>query len=172
MLLPTTYLIAMLTILSFQGGGHTRQPSQPRTVVDYYLLLPDKYFEVDREQRTKWMLDQKWGAIVDVRNGYIHARGDGAQTSLYVRLFRKAGGGYLIAVKSYASDSQDYTYLDFYVYENRMLTNVTKRVFPIPANDELKYELPRYGRTIKVSTQNGRRVFDLLWTGSRFRSND
>jgi len=81
MTLATTYLIALFTILSLQGG-HTPESSAPRTVLDYYLLLPEKYFEADKEHRIKWMLDQKWGAIVDVKNGYIYARGDGAQTQV------------------------------------------------------------------------------------------
>jgi hypothetical protein len=45
--------------------SNTLQSTGPQTVVDYYMLLPDMYFEVTREQRLHWMLDPKRGAIVD-----------------------------------------------------------------------------------------------------------
>ena len=163
------YLIALFTILHPQPSIQGHQSSKPQTVLDYYLLLPEKYFEADKEQRVKWMLDQDHGAIVDVKNGYIYARGDGAQTSIYVCLFKKTDGRYLIAVKSHDSDTDEYTHLDFYVYENERLIDVSKAVLPVAVNEELRYAMPRYGTTIKVSNKKGRKMYDLEWVRNRFQ---
>ncbi len=70
------------------ASAQSRYRRGPRTVVDYYMLLPDKYFEANRQQRRHWMLDPQRGAIVDVANGYLYAVGDGAQTDIYTRLFK------------------------------------------------------------------------------------
>src|ERR1700704_1072495 len=91
--------ILLLVIVALVGAQLTiAQVSEPRTVRDYYLLLPDKYFEADREQRVKWMLDPKRGAVIDVKTGYLLAQGDGAQMSLVVCLFKNRDGAYTIAV--------------------------------------------------------------------------
>ena len=96
------------------------------------------------------MLDPKRGAIVDSKNGYLYAPGDGAQTDIYLSLFKKRTGGYLAAVKYYASDTQEFTHLEFYVYRNGSWTEVTKSVIPVKISDELKYEMPRYGTASHV----------------------
>ena len=163
------YSIALFTILNLQPSIQGHQSSKPHTVLDYYLLLPEKYFEADKEQRVKWMLDQKHGAIVDIKNGYIYARGDGAQTSIYVCLFKRTDRSYLIAVKSHDSDMDEYTHLDFYVYENGRLRDVSKAVLPVSVNEELRYAMPRYGTTIKVSSKKGRKMYDLTWVRNRFK---
>ena len=98
-----------LTLVSICALAVKTQGQPPRTVLDYYRLLPGKYFEANFEQRMNFMLDPKRGAIVDVPNGYLFAPGDGAQTDVNVRLFRKADGHNVIAVKSHAPDSNDFT---------------------------------------------------------------
>jgi len=145
------------------------QTPKPHTVLDYYQLLPEKYFEANEEQRVKWMLDPRRGAIVDVKNGYLYAPGDGAQTDVYVCLFKKSDGSYLIAVKTHPPDTNEYTRLDLYVFKRGMLLDVSKTVLPVTVNEELKYELPRYGRTILVKNKKGSRVYDLIWVADRFR---
>lgn len=162
------YLLIFFAALSLQPSS-VAYTSEPRSVLDYYLLLPDKYFEADKEQRVKWMLDPKRGAIVDVKNGYLYAPGDGAQTSVYVCLFRRTDGNYLIAVKTHASDSTEYTYLDLYVYENGRFLDVTQAMLPVAVNEELIYEMPRYGTTIKVKSKRGRKVYELVWAKDKFR---
>src|SRR5437764_5241493 len=62
------FLLA-LTLVSICALAVKTQGQRPRTVLDYYRLLPGKYFEANLEQRINFMLDPKRGAIVDVRNG-------------------------------------------------------------------------------------------------------
>lgn len=167
MLSRTPLRILLLAVFLFQSISDA-QSSLPKTVLDYYLLLPEKYFEANREQRVKWMLDPGRGAVVDIKNGYIYAAGDGAQTSIYVCLFKRPHGVPLIAVKSHDSDTQDYTHLDFYEYKNGTLVELKKGVLPVKVNEKFKYEMPRYGRTIEVSDQRGRKLYSLHWSGQRF----
>jgi hypothetical protein len=145
------------------------QSPPPKTVLDYYELLPDKYFEANREQRVIWMLDPKRGAIVDSKNGYLFAPGDGAQSDIYLSLFKKRNGEFVAAVKHYDSDTNDFTYLEFVVYKDGSWTEVTKSVIPVKINDKLRYEMPRYGRAIRVRNKKGKRMYDLVWTGENFR---
>ena len=79
--LKKSLVILFATILC--ESSSFAQGSDPKTVLDYYLLLPEKYFEANKEQRVKWMLDSNRGAVVDLKNSYIFAPRDGAQTSIY-----------------------------------------------------------------------------------------
>jgi len=142
------------------------QTREPHSVVDYYLLLPDQYFEANEVLRVGWMLDAHRGAVVDMDHGYIYAPGDGAQTDIYVRLFERNNKRPLIAVKSYASDSQDFTYLDFFEYRDGGLHPVN--VSPVTVNERFRVELPRIGSTIQVSNAQGAPLYDLVWSDTRF----
>jgi hypothetical protein len=145
------------------------QSVHPQTVLQFYSLLPDKYFEANYEQRMNWMLDPKRGAVVDLERGYLYAPGDGAQSTIYVCLFHKANGSYLVGVKSSHWEDIEYTDMVFYLYKDQRFVDVTKSVLPVAPREELKYEMPRYGTTIKVRNRNGRRLYDLIWTRDRFR---
>lgn len=159
-------LLTLLAVFLFQLTGDA-QSSPPKTVLDYYLLLPEKYFEANKEQRVKWMLDSRRGAVVDIKNGYIYAPGDGAQTSLYVCLFKRPHGFPLVAVKSHPSDTDEYTRLNFYEYKHGALAEVNK-VLPVKVNEEFKYTMPRYGKSIEVRNQRGKKIYALIWSGRRF----
>jgi len=145
------------------------QTTQPHTVRDYYLLLPDKYFEANQQQRVKWMLDPKRGAIVDAKHGYLFAPGDGAQMSLVVCLFKNHDGTYTTGVDATYSEDSVFSRLSFYHYVNGGLVDVTKSIVPVTLPEEHWYEMPRCGRTIKVATQKRRHLYDLVWNGRRFQ---
>ena len=112
--------------------------------------------------------DPKRGAIVDISNGYLYAPGDGAQTDIYACLFKKSNGTYLMAVGYNDKDEVFETFLDFFVYDHGHMLNVTKNVFPVRFNKNLFYLLPRWGTTIKVTNTSGKKLYDLVWTGSVF----
>jgi transposase len=42
-------------------------------------------------------------------------------------------------------------------------------VLPVAVNEELKYEMPRNGTTIRVKNKRGRRVYELVWAKDKFR---
>jgi hypothetical protein len=147
--------------------------AQPRTVKDYFLLLPDKYFETSR--REVW-LDED--CIIDIKNDYIHFPGDGAQSTLEVALFRYRGQ-VLVAVYDHYMEGS----LDFLRYINGRWKNVTRQVIPVPFNGyKYQYKIPRYGTTIRVTANRfdeelpgrvapegkGKRAYDLVWTRGKF----
>ena len=146
-----------------------QSPERPRTVVDYYMLLPDKYFEANRDERLHWMLDPKRGAIVDIANGYLYAPGDGAQRDIYTCLFKRKDGTYLVAVGYNDKDGVFETFLGFYLYQNGHLRNAPKSIMPVAFNQQYYYEFPRHGTVINVTDKSGRKLFDLVWGGRMFR---
>ena len=160
--------IVLLVVLGAVGAQLNAQTSQPRNVRDYYLLLPDKYFEADAEQRVHWMLDPKRGAILDVKNGYLLAPGDGAQMSIVVCLFKNRDRSYTIGVDATYWEGADYSQLTFYRYVNGNLVDVTKSIVPVALPEEHWYEMPRYGTTIRVTTQKRHHLYNLVWNGRRF----
>lgn len=97
------------------------------------------------------------------------AAGDGAQTDLYVCLFKRTDGSYLIAVNYNDKDEVFESLLDFYVYDHGRLRDVTKAVLPVTFDKRLYYELPRYGTTIVVTNKSGKKLYDLVWAESVFR---
>lgn len=160
-------LVTLFAVFLCQSTG-AAQSSPPKTVLDYYRLLPENYFEANKEQRVTWMLDSGRGAVVDIKNGYIYAPGDGAQTSIYVCLFKRSHGSPLVVVKSHLSDIQDYTRLNFYEYKHGGLVEVKETVLPVKVNEEFKYTMPRYGKSIEVRNARGRKIYSLVWSGRRF----
>ena len=170
--LSMAFLVGVLSssvLTSKQPPAHTeelKEVAEPKSVLDYYLLLPDKYFEVNEDERVKFMLNERRGAVIDVERGYLHALGDGAQTDIYVRLFERPGQLPVIAVKYYASDSHDFTYLDFFEYRDGGL--VQESLSPVKIDENLTYELPRHGNTIQAFNAHGSPVYDLVWSQTKF----
>ncbi len=164
----------LLAGLASGAAALARPATPPRTVVDYYLLLPSEYFgglanEGSRQERLRILRDFK-GSLVDTRNGYLYLEGDGAQESLTVCLFRRPDRSYLIAVN--ANEDSDGGWdpsLDFYLYRNGHLVNVTRSTLLRRFSKKLGYKLPRYGTTIKVITEAGETVYELPWVNGRFR---
>ena len=167
-MLQTGVFVQLLLALTLaRGGAHP-----PRTVVDYYLLLPSKYFEGlatdTRSERMRLFRDFK-GSFIDRQHGFLHIRGDGAQPDLNVCIFKRTDGTYLAAVNSNTdSDGQWEPFLDFYVYRAGHLVNFTRPMRPQGLSRNLGFVLPRYGQTIKVVNENGRTLYGLHWTGMMF----
>jgi len=139
----------------------------PRTVVEYYMLLPDQYFETSNR---KHLLDARYGGIVDVKNGYLHAWGDGAQAEMDVCLFKRPDRSYLVAVnQNHASDGVWEPSPEFYAYRHGHLVDVTRATLPRRFSKNLGYKLPRYGTMIGVINEAGKTIYHLVWAKGRFR---
>src|SRR5438046_10721822 len=78
------------------------------TVVDYFLLLPDKTLEAPPRA---WLGNAQ---VIDRQNGYISITGDGAQPSFQVALFRYRDGCPLLALCSGELEGDDSVTLDFF----------------------------------------------------------
>src|SRR4051812_26472095 len=68
-------ILRILCVLAVATGGGGRaspaQSSPPKTVADYFLLVPEKYFPYDLSFRQELLRGQYRGGVIDIRNGYI-----------------------------------------------------------------------------------------------------
>ncbi len=153
----------------------------PKTVLDYFLLLPARgrfATETPKNQRRAWLREKSSDLkpVVDIKNDYILAPGDGAQGTIQFALFRYKGR-VLVVMRD---DFEDGT-LDFLRYENGRWKDVTKQMMPVPYNVHYDYHVPRWGTTIKVtagrdyfedvkpSPNKGKKVYDLVWDKGKFK---
>lgn len=173
--------LAMFGALCIVGRVASAKPAQPKTVLDYFLLLPNKsYFAVplSKSQRKTWLRDRSASIkpIVDIKNDYLLFPGDGAQGTIQFAIFRHKGRA-LVVVRDDFEDGS----LDFLRYESGHWKDVTKQMMPAPYNVRYDYQVPRYGTTIKVTagrdyfkdtkpTRNkGKRLYDLVWVNGTFK---
>ena len=144
------------------------------TVVDYYLLLPEKTFETPARE---WLQNAK---VIDKQNGYISVMGDGAQPSFEVGLFRYRDGRPLLAVCEGELEGDDSVTLNFYELGADSKMHVAPRkIFPIgdawskggdePQLQSWYFELPRRGRTVLVRSLKTKKILHkVTWNGEKF----
>lgn len=160
----TTMLMMLVCSLIFSGLA-SGQSASPQTVVDYYLLLPDKYtYDVPRQHREE--LVNREGRIIakDIKNGYLAISGDAGDPGITVALFKMPDGEYLIGVNVFNEMSDDIYFLR---YQKGRWSNITRSAIP-DFNKAYEYKLPRYGTTIEVSNKAGKKLYDLVWSGGKF----
>lgn len=148
----------------------------PKNVLDFYMMLPAKYFvwdgcaKDDEACNLKRKIDDP-DPTIDIPNGFLSVGSD-LQSSEFA-IFKKKDGSYLAAVSDGGT-----TWDNFYVTEfrNGKFVDVTKDV--VPEHSLLRsYELPRHGTTITVRrverNENGvpdffEIVYYLDWKNDRF----
>jgi hypothetical protein len=158
---------------------------QPKTVRDFFMLLPQKYFtlegcqpETDKDCR-KARLDylKTFVDVEDTENGYLKGGCDGAQSCLEMALFKRPDGTYLVGVSTFAEMMEDSYFLD---YPNGNWTDVSAATVPQFSRKNI-YEMPRYGTTVKVFakkiiekgedyeiSERGEKLYDLEWKDGKF----
>lgn len=153
-------------------GSAACATTPPKNVRDYFLLLPQVYFDVPQAER-KLRLDRD--ATLDTKHGYVYFPGDGAQATIVVALFRYRREC-VVAVYDKAEDGS----LDFLTYANGRWKNVTTTVMPVRFDGNCEYELPRHGTVIRVTRnrfdpqtleralKRGKPFYDLVWMRGRF----
>jgi hypothetical protein len=159
--------------------------NQPKTVRDFYMLLPQKYFtlegcepKTDKDCR-KAKLDylKTFVNIEDNENAFMSGDCDGAQKCLDMTLFKRPDGSYLVVVSNSYEMTQDDYFLD---YRNGNWTDVSAKVVPEFSRKNM-YKLPQYGTTIQVfakkvtepgvpveSGEMGKKLYDLEWKDGKF----
>jgi hypothetical protein len=146
------------------------------TVVDYYLLLPDKTFEAPARA---WL---NHASVIDKQNGYMSIMGDGGQPNFEVALFRYRDGRPLLAICSGELEGDDSVALEFFeLGADGKMQKAPRKIFPIrdqwsSDNDEynkryedFRFELPRHGRTILVRSAKTKKILHkVTWNGEKF----
>jgi hypothetical protein len=136
----------------------------PKDVVEFYLALPKKYYEPDRKHR-QGLIAEDSGRIIakDIKNGYLAISGDAGDPGVVVAIFKKADGQYIVGLNVYNELSEHFYFLQHGV----VWRDVSKEIVP-EYSTRLKYELPRYGTTVKVTNSAGKKLYDLEWKQGRF----
>lgn len=172
------FMLLVFCITACFTNSAFSETKQPHSVLDYFQLRPEKYFE-SPDVRTQWI--QHTSNIIDIANGYLYLHGDGAQPSLIVCLFKTIDKTYLIGVHAEGSDNNE---LNFYRYTEQQWQDVTEQVLPSKINDkflhefarheatnsnyEYTLEMPRHGTTITIKNSQHKKVYDLVWTKKIF----
>jgi hypothetical protein len=157
------------------------QSKQPKTVRDFFNLLPQKYFPLEgcfrdrdknceqaRREYVKTFLE-----VEDTANGYWKSSCDGAQSCLRMALFKRPDASYIVAVHTlHETDETNY----FLEYKNGKWFDISAKVIPEFSRKNI-YELPRYGTTVEVFRKNfpepeyserGEKIYELEWKNGKF----
>ncbi|HEX8735723.1 MAG TPA: hypothetical protein VF721_10395 [Pyrinomonadaceae bacterium] len=158
------------------------QTKQPKTVRDFFMLLPAKYFSLDccmdknyRRGKEKYL--KQYLIVEDAANGFMSGGGDGAQEGFEMALFKRGDGSYLIGFYTEGEGGpEDVPWCVFLDYKNGKWTDVSRAV--VPNYDAVKriYQLPRRGTTIEVFQKDengegfyrGKKLYDLIWQNGKF----
>ncbi len=167
--LPVFVLVAAALSFSLRAANERKM-----TVVDYYLLLPEKTFEAPPGS---WLQN---ATVIDRQNGYMNVTGDGAQPNFEVALFRYRDGRPLLAICQGELEGDDRVGLSFFeLGSNGKMQEVSRKIFPIgdawssgdydKKYQDLRFELPRRGRTVLVRSMKNKRILRrVTWNGEKF----
>src|SRR3712207_1980085 len=106
--MKTKFLLSALLIClsGFALSASAQQAKQPKTVRDFFMLLPAEYFSLDccmnkklRQGKEEYL--RRYLNIEDAANGYMSGGGDAAQEGFVMALFKRSNGTYLIAFYTY-----------------------------------------------------------------------
>lgn len=145
------------------------QSPEPKTVADFFRIVPERYIGFDRSFREGLLRGERRGAVVDIPNGYISWDASDNPEEFEFAIFKKSNGKYLVAIDvDYDSFFPSTGRLFLLSYERGKWRDVTRTTLPVKYDKRLTYKLPREGRSIEVTNQNGRRVYSLTWDNDRF----
>jgi hypothetical protein len=161
-------IIAIALLCSAASFAQAEKTAQSKTVVDYYMSIPDEYLSRDM------LPDRKKGiSIEDVKNGYLKITGPW-EGFAEIALFKKSNGDYLIGLTVANCGPGCEQEIHFLENNGGKWTDKTKEVLPTISNSTLEgeykkkksagdpqtlseapalYMLPRYGTTIQIVAQ-------------------
>ncbi|MEA2205159.1 MAG: hypothetical protein QOE77_1935 [Blastocatellia bacterium] len=173
----TIFLIMFLITIAIPprvgtAAAQVSEASEPRTVADFLLLVPERYIGYDLRFREEMLRGEHRGVVVDIRNGYISYDASDNPSGFEFAIFRKSNGGYIVAYNDTGDDfdrEPKVPTLRLLSYEGRRWRDVTKVLLPVALDGKLGYTLPRTGRNISVTGKGGRELYTLIWAKDRFR---
>src|SRR5215204_6097011 len=111
------------------------QKKQPKTVREYFMLLPQSYFAIEScntnvvKNCQPFKIEYLNGflKVEDTLNGYLEGDGDGAQEHFKMALFKKPNGAHIVGLYVLGESGEKYYFLE---YKNRRWANVSKSIIP------------------------------------------
>ena len=159
------------------------QGKRPRTVREFFELLPQKYFPLEgcASNPTKPNCDRaraeylkNYLQVEDIANGYMQGGCDGAQSCFQMALFRRPSGAYIVGLTTSFEMGEESRFLE---YSDGKWRDIGAKVVPGYGSDKI-YELPRHGTTVAVYEyrrvkgeefrERGRKLYDLVWKDGKF----
>jgi hypothetical protein len=155
------------------------QNKDPRTVRDYFMALPARYFSLDccTGKNAKADYLKKYLKVEDTANGYLSGYGDAAQEGFAMALFKRPNGTYLIGFYTVGEGGvEDTPWTVFLNYSGGKWTDVSRSTIKGYNKFKYIYELPRKGKTVQVFAKDengqdwykGKKLYDLVWKNGRF----
>jgi hypothetical protein len=159
-------------------GAAAAQPPEPKTVADFFLLVPERYMEgYDLRFREEMLRGERRGVVVDIPNGYISYDASDNPSGFEFAVFRKSNGSYLVAYSDgafydweFGKEIGNWPTLFLLSYEGGRWRDVTRASLPAGFDEKLAYTLPRKGTSIEAWDGRGRH-YTLTWRDDRFRLN-
>jgi hypothetical protein len=170
-------LLFSLFVFAFSAAAQT---SEPRSVREFFTLLPQKYFTLEgctprsdkNCDRARREYIGNFLEIEDNANGFWKSGCDGAQSCLTLTLFKRPTGNYLVALKIEFESGVDNYFLE---YKKGKWSDIGAATIPGFSKNNI-YELPRKGTTIEVFARDksdefgakGKKLYDLVWKNGKF----
>jgi hypothetical protein len=147
--------------------------NKARTVTDYFLQTPDRYFKIlERDRVTPAIRRQlltKSGNTIDPSNGYLAVSSIAPDLCRYeMAIFKRARGSHLVALNISCTVGDTLTIID----PDRSWQDVTATVFPaniLAPSTNQTIRLPRQGRTISIADENNRQIAKIDFQNDRFK---
>jgi hypothetical protein len=179
-------ILFLVFAVALFGISVSAQTKQPKTVRDFFNLLPQKYFEIgccgvhdepdSVKAHTKYL--ETFLRVEDAANGYLEGGGEAGQSSIIMALFKRPNGTYIVGVET-AGEMFEHNY--FLEYRNRRWYDISAKVIPQFSKAKI-YNLPRYGTKIEVFDrkviekisddriiyETGAKLYDLVWRNGEF----
>lgn len=172
--------LIIVAIIALGASGAFAQSKTPKTPRDYFMQLPDKYFDLDccmSEKNPKAVYLKRYLNVEDNANGYISGHADAAQEGFALTLFKRPNGTYLIGFYTFGEGGpEDTPWTYFFDYSNGKWRDVSRTMIAGYNKAKFVYELPRTGTTVHVyqKDENGRdwykgkKLYDLHWKNGKF----
>src|SRR5687767_5314452 len=91
-------ILCVMVVIAVGVGTAAAQSSEPKTVADFFILVPERYMDgYDLRFRQEMLSGEHRGVVVDIPNGYISYDASDNPTGFEFAIFRKSNGRYIVA---------------------------------------------------------------------------
>lgn len=159
----------------------TANTNSPKTLREFFALLPAKYFTLEGCDTSKDKNCDKARAeyiktfleVEDAKNGYWKSGCDGAQSCLTMALFKRSEANYVVHILTEHEGGENSYFLD---YKNGKWSDIGAEIVP-EYSDKNTYVPPQKGTIVEVFKKNfpkpefserGAKIYDLTWNNGKF----